>query len=348
MTLTHTRSTWRWLTLSTILMSAGVFGIGCLGQPPEGAGGPIGTVRIEVADAAAGALRGTYDYEGTTIRFEALRGERNPTEADFGDPLGPEYAVDARICDQRGDCFAARAGGHGFEELGWAGSVNNAELRESVQPSTRMREFEAAWNLAADLDDHPDLVPPGLEFEVEAIVEVGRLISPEERQSGSLDGDVSALETTDIGARMESLTTTAYTQVLDMYRVSLVFADRTYGNHSSVRVRVLSAVTGTALGTFETCNHGRCGGDSSLTRYCNRWFFNRSSVLPLASDCSRSWYLGVPCTGDGCCATPYGLFSGNHVCNNDTQYQRDIMAAGTTAFCSGTCGSPSRWAPSCI
>jgi|SRR5690554_3619624 len=65
-------------------------------------------LHTERADAEG--LRGSFTQNGTTIYFEAIRGEDNPAEVT-ADPSAPAYAVDARFFDEDGTSFLVSTGG---------------------------------------------------------------------------------------------------------------------------------------------------------------------------------------------------------------------------------------------
>ena len=75
-------------------------------------------------------MRGSFTQNGTTIYFEAIRGEDNPAEVT-ADPSAPAYAVDARFFDEDGTSFLVSTGGHELKEAAWhqESSAFNPEQR---------------------------------------------------------------------------------------------------------------------------------------------------------------------------------------------------------------------------
>jgi len=142
--------------LFTCIALLAIFGASCSGRVEEA--GPTaqvetaGTITFTEKDTQKGILRGTYEYEGYTIKFEAIRGEKNPIFSRLTSADSPEYAVDARFCDMQGFCFANAAGGHAFANSDWI-----KEDRKTIPDDERLTKN--AITLSAFHEDLKQLPP---------------------------------------------------------------------------------------------------------------------------------------------------------------------------------------------
>lgn len=319
------RSRIRWVV--TLCITLVMAGSGCMSVPPA----PVGTTTLETADPDRGVLVGTYTWNGTLIHFEARRGGPNPPIMLALDPNAPRYAVDARVCDANSRCFLLQGGGHAMVDESWAES---ARFTDAPDPAESLKNNQAAWYMATDFSTTTTF--QGLEDLRDALITLGRANPPEEWPT------VDVAQGPDGVAVSSVVPMNSFTHQFEVWWAPL------YGfEHSSTRTRALAS-NGVTLTAVSTCNHGSCAGTSGMARSCARSFSNRPSSIPIASNCSTTWGLGVPCAGDGCCGTGYGFGAGQHVCNDDSRLQRDMVVANALV-CANYCGDSSLagWAPSC-
>lgn len=334
----------RFPTFGVVFAILTLLGTGCVASMPDArleGSEPLGVIAFTERDADRGVLRGTYEYDGYVISFEAIRGESNP----MWDLTGPRFATDARLYDGEDFSFALQGGGHTVENGDWASA--------GVPPDDE-RAFlnqQAAWALRQDLGalDLTDLV--GLEEQIDALRGLSDVPHP---SSGELPrtspppDEVQSLDDTAPGTGVVSYSlssTWTYTHYLQIYWKPLYIP----AEHSSTRTVSVSS-TGAWVRLVRTCNHGSCPGDAGFYWRCGRSFGSRPLDLPIAtgSTCGTTWFYGSwHSSGDtNCCGTPYGTHPFMHVCNNDSRLQRDRMIA-LSSTASSNCYLADLYAPNC-
>ncbi|HMO96928.1 MAG TPA: hypothetical protein PKD27_12485, partial [Tepidiformaceae bacterium] len=287
-----------------------------------------------------GVLRGSYDYNGYILNFEAIRGERNP----IWDLTGPRFATHARLYDDQGWAFALQGGGHTIENGDWASSGTPPDDDRAYLNQ------EAAWALHRDLNGLDLTDFPGLEEQVDSLrglSDVPHPSSGELPRSTAPPDDVRGINDTtpDTGVVLYSLAGSGYTHYFEIYWKPLYIP----AEHSSTR-SISADSRGVWVRLVRTCNHGSCPGDSGFYWRCGRSFGGRPADLPIAtgSTCGTTWYYGSrhSSSDTNCCGTPYGTHPFMHVCNNDTRLQRDRMIALSPTTPSN-CSFAELYAPSC-
>lgn len=323
-------------------------GAGCSGtssQTEVRQGELQGTLSFEEKNPERGILRGTYDHQGYRIRFDVVRGEPNPPFEVMGG--APKNAIDARLCDEVGFCFARQAGGHGFADSSWV--MTDEETERLAPDDARARKNNAAmWALHQDWDlmDRGEFeglseeydsfwgltnIPPNESYRPD-------LVSPQSQNNGTPQRGVLSF-----GAL-------AFSGFTNTHRLRIWWKPivPTPTEHSSTTLTAFNS-SGTQVNFLPTCNHGTCGGQPTLGLVCSRSFSNRPLYFPVTGNCNAPAVTGATHSGDGCCPSPYGFGSGQHVCHDDTRLQRDMMIAGggmSVAYC-GDGIPPSPWAPGC-
>jgi hypothetical protein len=333
----------RWfLSIATLALFC-LLGAGCFGQQALPYQSDPGHITLERADAAAGVLIGTYEWHGVHLRFEGVRGEENPA-LERMNPNTPHYAIDARICDAldyaRGWCFAIGAGGHALTDDSWS----NSPSATPPDTETTLGNLKAAWQLATDLEAMGSELR-GLEDVRDAIARLGRANPPETWHEDPNIQQSNNTTTPQEGVVVLPVTSGTYTQWFEIWW-GLTPVPGT--EHSSTRTKAVDA-SGRATLTYDTYNHGGAPGSSGMMRLCSRSFPNRTAWIPISSNCGSQAF--VTCSGNGCCGTPYGLLCGQHVCNDDSHLQRDLIVANA-AYCASYmtyCGDwlPAAYAPYC-
>jgi hypothetical protein len=133
-------------------------------SPAKPSGPAIGAIHFDKVDAKQGILEGTYEYNGYTISFRAIRGELNPWVEGYL-ASAPQHATDALLCDMQHFCFAIQAGGDTFthEEL-------LAEQHPELLTEERVYGNQlASWALHQDMLRFDDNQYPGLHEQLDSI-----------------------------------------------------------------------------------------------------------------------------------------------------------------------------------
>lgn len=147
---------------------------------------------------------------------------------------------------------------------------------------------------------------------------------------------------------MSSVLSSTFTHQVQIRRGPCFFCGDT-GEHSAVLLSVYYD-SGGFIGSVSTQNHGREATDPSMTTAynCPRSYSGRSIAFPnFQPYVSTDLLLGV--YGDaGGCHTGYGVTSGHHVCNDDSQAEYNNIKynlSGTWQFCQDS--TLAFWAPYC-
>src|SRR5687768_3680332 len=90
---------------------------------------------------------GTYRRGEHMIRFETLRGERNPGYST----AAPQYAVDVRIADKHGQVFFLQAGGDTFQDPSWEEDMGGLVDEAAREEAWTLVEALSAEDLSAAL-----------------------------------------------------------------------------------------------------------------------------------------------------------------------------------------------------
>lgn len=323
-----------------------IFGVGCGGQVEESSKtetmtpATVGILTFETKDPATGIVRGTYEYQGHSIKFEAIRGEKNPEISKLMYGYSPEYAVDARLCSEQSFCFSQGAGGHAIANSTWVQATTTdpteeeaiiynivtKAFHEDIKRFISGNEDEGLTEEFMRLRSISDMTPPDLP----------ELQTPPQRQSnGTPCKGVLAINQSK-----------PYRHIFEIWWGLAVKV----AEHSSTR-SISASSTGIILNQMDTANHGSSPRDPGMNRSCSRVFPNRPIVLPIRKDCTRVPTFGVSHipTEINCCQSAYGMNPGTHVCNDDSRLQRDMMIANGNiaepSYCSDW--TPQGWAPSC-
>lgn len=296
---------------------------------------PQPMLAFEESDADTGVVRGSFEQAGHTITFEAIRGEPNPVSE-----YAPTYAIDARLCDERGFCFAMQAGGHGITNPAWF--ENQEILILGADPVLNHRMTDALHEEFVQLDRS---LYPGLEAEFDALQALTDFPAP-----GSLvetpppAGYESSEETSGLVALSYD-----YTHWIQIW---WGYTDPPLAEHSATRAISVNS-GGYVVQIRPTCNHGNCAGYSGMGLSCQRSFSNRPSLLAVSTPCDAAASTGTYHSyGDtaSCCSSAYGFTSWYHVCNDDSALQRDMTITNSSllnpSYCSDIWLAPA-WAPGC-
>jgi hypothetical protein len=254
---------------------------------------------IESATTHEG-LRGTFTRDGRVVRFEAIRGAKNPIGGL--DDAPPEYAIDARFADGDGRSIILSGGGESLTEAGWEMEAEGAD------PESRPIYLAMLPDIVDALGDVE--LPPDVSLELASLAQLGEsmrdaeLVIEPEGQTGH------ACAT----GYMHNMT----------FRNKVAF--EIAGNHTAVRLDswyLNSSCTWIHQGWWQSCNHGTCAVDAAMTDFCNWWSPMRSYQWPVFQRHSA---------GSSACSSPYSAFStaGNHNCNDATYFQGYNIRNNTT------------------
>lgn len=249
---------------------------------------------IETASVEAG-LTGHYTRDGVTVRFAAIRGEANDPALD---PGAPPFSVDARWSDD----------GHRAILLSGAEDLLPAAVSdEEVSSERRLLEIQLSVEAADLLSTAAEAA--ALAPELEALVGLAAVA-----RSSSL---VRAPE-----GEVTYACTIMYSHQLAV-KYAGIWWSVGLAEHSAVGLWSYKRGTNcldTLYGYKQSCNHGRCANDSSMSEKCSWASGWRSASWP-------KWYA-EPSTStgtvSGACLTPYLALDGHpsvHVCNDDTVIQ---------------------------
>ena len=295
---------------------------------------PDPTITFEEVDGESGILRGSYENAGHMISFDAVRGEPNPVSE-----YAPAFEIDARLCDERGYCFALQGGGHGISNPAWF--ENQETLVLGADAALNHQMATALHEELIQLDRAPF---PELEEELDALLTLSSFPEPGSLvETPSPAGNGGVEETPGIVALSYD-----YTHWIQIW---WGYTNPPLAEHSATRAISVNS-GGYVVQIVTTCNHGNCAANSGMGLSCQRSFSNRPSLLAVSTPCNAAATTGTYHSwGDtaSCCSSAYGFTGGYHVCNDDSRLQRDMTiynSSLTPAYCNDGYLAPA-WAPGC-
>lgn len=304
-----------------------------------------GALNIETKDAQKGIIAGTFEYQGHRIRFDIVRGEKNPwQEVAFGN--GPEYAIDGQLCDDETHfCFAQQAGGHALANVDW---VPNNSASNGPDEVRSKKNVQTEWQLHQKLEQMGSADFEGLSEEYQSLLNLSNLppdkwqLSPDQLNERTPDKSVLSLSVA---------AANTYIQQFQMWK-RYVTGTPLY-EHSSSYVYIFTS-GGSYYSSYYTCNHGSCAGASDMNYWCGKNYYSRPPTIPFNTRCPEPASNGAMHPGGSvdCCMSQYNVLPLviSHVCNDDTHLQRDFIALGSTPqnvlYCSDL--QVAYYAPSCL
>lgn len=265
-----------------------------------------------VKDQFSNALRGDFKFDGKKIKLETYRGEKIGIMKELN-PSFPEYEIDVRLLDKNGFPFFIQVGGHGPANKDWVSplGVDLTKSKEEVRVSAQ-ESFALAKKMINSLEK--------IKFKDE--------FNPEYE---AITGIKSILESSG-GSGLAKTNSGTVTHIIEIWKKQAFFPGDIIGDHSGTIFKIFDNFV--VYQIWCAANHGTAPGAPNMSLSCSATFGNRqglSEAPPM-------------------CATSFGIFSGQHICNDDTyiQYQRirDNINPSTTG---GTCSDNTfrRYAPSC-
>ncbi|MFA6105809.1 MAG: hypothetical protein WC725_04450 [Patescibacteria group bacterium] len=265
---------------------------------------------LTIYKASGGELRGSYRANNSAIHFQALRGENLVLGVNTVDPDAPAYAVSVRIIDQEGNPVAIAIGDSDERISAWQEKVEG--LGTGSNP-----DLSETFVLAQEATDVlSQTVTSGFDEEIKTLKRRSFTAAPVANAPGQ-------------SSKMQALSST-WRYWLRMFRKDANF-NGNFADHSAVIVNVTKP-DGTIL-NYVTCNHGTCADDPSMQFRC------QNTVYPA----SQRPFAILPCDS----VSSYGFFSGQHVCNDDTLVQVNMVVYGNSSLTTCTDSSLRLWAPSC-
>jgi hypothetical protein len=264
-----------------------------------------------ISDNPKTGLKGAIVEGKSVVYFEARRGDQNDREIDAD---SPGYSVDARFLDDKGRTFSIVVGGDKAQDESWANTFEN----EEVPLNERNEHFRLASKLTTQ--------------SLAKVAAAVSTMSPEWEQMHMLGSSISQDEvitdTSQLKKSVEAKAVTKWTHEITAYKKN---ASGTLGlaDHSATWTKQKYS-DGKLYKQVITCNHGTCANASSMNKYGSSSYKDRTTdITSLISGDVNSW--------NGYCGTSYGIFSGNHVCNDDTLAQLMFIKKNSGA-CYSFCG----------
>lgn len=263
---------------------------------------------LTIYKASGGELCGSYRSGENAIHFQTVRGEDLVLGVNTIDPDAPAYAVSARILDQDGNPIAVAIGGHDDRISSWLEKVDGLGSSNPDLSSTFALAQEATDALSK-------AAPSGFEEEINVL----------KRRSVTAAPEVSSSKLTN---KMQTLSST-WRYWIRIFRKDAFF-NGSPADHSAVIVNVTRPDGW--MTNYVTCNHGTCADDPAMQYKC------QNLVYPA----TQRPFAILPCDS----VSSYGLLYGQHVCNDDTQVQYNMIVYNNSSL--ATCTDwPAYWAPAC-
>lgn len=284
---------------------------------------------IVEANPDMGKLVAVFKKDGRAVKFELRQGQK--MELPPSDPTrSPSFEIDARVRDQNGSEMVTQMGGDKFIDRTW-----NMESAEGIDPDLRAKDFAIAYEARHAFEQWA--APAGMEQLRLGAMRVARASDPSlDVEAGEASGapTIGAGEQAALGTKVVTNANTVNGPVWDSFyywRYSIWKAPVsgiTPGEHSAVRLALYNSCQ-QHIKSWESCNHGRCAGDTSsgMERNCLsgymkdgddvRYFYGESDGTDSAKDIT------------GACLNKYSATANDgHNCHNDTRLQRFAIVTG--------------------
>jgi hypothetical protein len=246
-------------------------------------------------------------------------------------PNEPPYVMDARAVDQEGRTFELVVGADGFLDSTWAGKIRSAgRITSAAESFQRQADFalarDAAGAFAAaagpELADH--------------VVHLANLTRVVPRESDKLKALAAEIEKTPPLER-------AYASdgCNNNVQAGLVYAKpfAILAQHSSVQGWDYNGCTGTWDSIVNTCNHGTCANDPSMSPQCGGYTYSPWDSTSLNDMWSKEENTSTNnAYNTGACWSGYGIDVGditvygsgdpNHECNDDSAIEMQEIKSG--------------------
>lgn len=284
-------------------------------------------------------------------------------------PNEPTHVMDARIVDQEGHTFGLVVGADGLIDPSWKADIRNTpRITTKAQGLQRNADFLLARTAAAAFAAQAG---PELADHVYHLTNMTRTVPQEDPHLIAEAARAESIMPADREYTANGCTTNLQEGAVYDKAFAII------AQHSAVYGWNYNGCTGSWDEYVNTCNHGTCANDSSMSYSCtsfsNNWsVWSYNALLDFWSreentTTNNSSNTGACWTGYGidiADVTVYGSGDPNHVCNDDSALEiQEIRNAGyiqgnvTGGIASGdTCEFTSHWygpldstmyAPSC-
>lgn len=288
---------------------------------------------IVEANAELGKLVAVFEKDGRAVTFHLRQGPK--MELPPPDPsMSPSHEIDGRVTDQDGREMTTQMGGDRFIDPTW-----RMESAKGIDPDLRAKDFAIAFEARHAFAQWTP--PAGMEQLRLGALRLARANDPAlDTVPGAATG-APTLEGGDqpaLGTKVVTSANTVNGPVWDVYYYwnysiwKAAISGITPGEHSAVRLNLFNSCK-QHIKSWESCNHGRCAGDTSsgMERNClsgymydgndTRYFYGESD----GSDSSKDITGG--------CLNKYSFTANDgHNCHNDTRLQRYAIVTGSVGL----------------
>ena len=306
-----------------VLLACGV-GTGCaVDVGPSSAPSLKDGLTILSSDPAVG-VSAAFKRDGRVVYLETKVGPLKEKLYRDTFPNEPLHEMDARVVDQEGRTFGLVIGADSLIEPGWAKEIQTAghimTMAEGIQ---RQADFALARDGAAELGA---TAPPELTDHVYHLTNMTRVVPQE---SAHLQEKAALAEATVLSGERTYGSNGCNSNLQEGEVLAKPFA--LIAQHSAVYGWNYNACTSTWDQYVNTCNHGTCANDSSMSGQCysysHGWATYTNSTL--LDYWSKEMNLGTNNSSNtGACwsgygidvadVTVYGSGDPNHECNDDS------------------------------
>jgi len=288
------------------------------------------------ADPAVG-VSAAFKRAGRVVYLQTRVGTQKDPYYLKAFPSEPQNVMDARVVDQEGRTFGATIGADGFIDPGWARDIQaTPRITTKAEGIQRNADFLLARDAASEFAAK---AAPELADHVYHLTNITRVVPQEDAH---LQEQAAVAERTMPAERTYTANgcTTNLQEGAVYWKSFAIIAE-----HSAVYGWNYNGCTGSWDEYVNTCNHGTCANDSSMsyscTSYSNGWsvwsynalldFWSRenNTTTNNGSNTGACWSgYGI----DVADITVYGSGDPNHVCNDDSAIEiQEIRNAGYIA-----------------
>jgi hypothetical protein len=308
---------------AVVLAGGGVVGCGSADTGSESTASLKEGLTILSSDPAVG-VSAAFKRDGRVVYLQTRVGPLKEKLYRDTFPNEPLHEMDARVVDQEGRTFGLVIGADSLIEPGWAKEIQTAgHIMTKAEGIHRQADFILARDGANELGAK---APPELADHVFHLTNMTRVVPQE---SAHLQEKAALAEATVPSGERTYGSNGCNTNLAEGEVLAKPFA--LIAQHSSVYGWNYNGCTGTWDEYVNTCNHGTCANDSSMSGQCYSYSNNfqswtNSTLLDYWSKEMNTTTNNGSNTG-GCWSgygidvadiTVYGSGDPNHECNDDS------------------------------
>jgi hypothetical protein len=314
------------------LMGGGLGGCAVdAGPPSPGSGSLKEGLNILSSDAHVG-VSAAYLSKGRVVYLQTRVGELKEKLYRDTYPNEPAYVMDSRALDQEGRTFELVIGADGFVDSTWAGDIRAAgRLKSTAEGAQRQADFLLAREAASAF---ATTATPELADHVAHLTNLTRVVPQESESLKALAAEIE---------NKAPVLDRAYASdgCNNNVQAGLVYAKpfALIAQHSSVQGWNYDGCTGVWDSIVNTCNHGTCANDSSMSPQCGGYTYSPWDATSLNDMWSKeentgtnnSYNTGACWSGYGidiADITVYGSGDPNHECNDDSALEMQEIKSG--------------------